>query len=261
MPFNRKSSLFTRGASTVSRGYNRPINQSRHSLGTAIRRHEYLAGQPDAVPAGWGTGTLASGEYFATKICAFHRSFGAGTDDEPTATAGNNFQTPDVMNGSKIINLNSTITLKNQAASNPATLTVYEMALSYYDATVWQTLQPSTSIVSQTTGAANAGEVALSAVNATDMLENNQKNSKFAQHYIRPIGTITLGNTDNASSTAVMNVNVIPPKCRRSNAGMMFAYVFVNDPDKNNSGTVNLEYSFENNFDEIPSSNRLPWLA
>lgn len=259
--YNRKSSLFSSGLQTASRGYNRKINEYK-GQSTNIRRHEYVAGTPDVTPTGTMAVILAN-EYFGVVLAKFERSFGGGADDPPTPTTGNNYQTAKVFNGSYIMNMNSTITLKNNASADPATLTIYEIALSYMDAHTLDGLRPTESCVDFITSSPNQGRVDFvpDPAPATIMLENSIKGRRFLQRYYKKIGTVTLGNQDQASSTATFTITRIPPKCRRSQTGMFFAYVFVNDSDKNDSRTLDLDYSLENNFDEIPSDNRLPYLS
>ena len=255
MPFQRKAGLFTQGTLADSRGSNRPIDQYNLDQ-TGLRRHQFVSSSPAiGIPQ-----ILIPGEYFISTLCQFRRSFGGGADDPPTPTVGNNYQTPEVFNGGRIENMNASITLKNGDATNPATLTVYEVALSFYDAAVLDLLNTAISIFQFLTATANAGDVTERAVSPIKMQENVIKSSKFAQHYYRKLGTITLGNLDQATSTAVLTVTQVPGKCRRSQSGMYFAYVFVNDTEKNNARTLDIEYSLENNFDEIPASNRLPYL-
>ena len=62
-------------------------------------------------------------------------------DDVPLdPTASNNYQTANVMNGSYINNFNAKITLKNIDSSDPITLDLYQVAVSFYDVLIWETL-------------------------------------------------------------------------------------------------------------------------
>ncbi len=253
----RKSRVYTQGLSTSSRGQNRQIGNYQ-SARTGIRRHEYEIAAPDI-----GSHiSLVVNDYWITTLAQFERSFDATADGLPTATDGNNFQTKLVMNGSRIGNMNSTIRLKNKSSSQPATLTVYEIALSWYDANTFDTLDGTNSPFSLATAAVGAqGDVTLKTTNITRFTENIVKQSMFREHFLRKIGSITLGNTDQASSTADLTIRQIPRKCRKSQTGMYFGYAFVNDSAKNGGLILDFEYSLENNFDEFPSDNRVPWLA
>lgn len=225
---------------------------------TAQRRHDYLAGAPNV-----GTPLTLSGEnYLGVTLARFRRSFGAGTDDPPTATAGNNYQTPDVFNGSLIQDLKAQIRMTNKSNADPVTLTVYKIAWSFYDGIVADTLWGTPACaLDWTTAATDEGEIDWRAVTALTLSQNSMNNSKFRQHYFQPMGEITLGLEGSGRETVELNFNGIPPKCKRSQTGMFYGYVFYNDADKNEGRTIALDYSLQNHFVEIPSANRLPWLA
>lgn len=245
-----------KGTNLIERSASKRDNYK--SLQTAQRRHDYLAGNPNVgAPA-----ALLGLDYFGVTIARFRRSFGAGTDDLPTPTSGNNYQTPDVMNGSEIRDLQAKIRISNKSTTDPAILTVYKVAWSFYDGYV-QLLPAGTEALGFTTGGTPnaAGQVDWATLTSGAMNENTILNSKFLQHFYQKLGDITLGQEGTGKETVEININGIPSKCKRSQTGMFFGYIFANDSDKNEGRTLALDYSFLNHFIEIPSENRLPWLA
>jgi len=91
--------------------------------------------------------------------------------------------------------------------------------------------------------------------------ENTIKNYKFLQHYIKKRGTVFVTNEDGGNGGEVtININRVPPKCRRSQTGMYWGLFFHNNSDKNGSETLNLDATIEESFEEIPSDNRLPYI-
>lgn len=225
---------------------------------TGIRRHSVSAsmiGTPS---------TLLPGEYFYQNLLKFRRAFGASDDSDPTATASNNFQTTEMMNGSKARNYTCKIKVANTNASDVCYLDVYAIALSYYDALVWDTIRTANCPVSFDTTTVGPpdlrGRVQNKAITATQILDNDIRNFKFQQHYIKKIGTLVLHPEDSGRNQQELIINRIPAKCRRSQTGMQWAIYFHNDSIKNNARTVNIESSFEVDFEEIPSNNRLPYI-
>lgn len=249
-------------------GYNRTYEQGSNltqrasrkrdnykSLQTAQRRHDYIAGAPNI-----GTPlTLAAEDYLGLTLIRFRRSFGAGADDPPTATSGNNFQTPDVFNGSEIRDLDAMVRLTNKSNADPITLTIYKFALSFYDTYV-ANLYASFPLQWNAT-ATDEGEVFWKAIIASALGHNTIDNSKFRQHFAQRVGEVTLGLEGSGKETVELNWRGAPPKCKRSQTGMHYGYALVNDSDKNEGRTVSMDYSFRNHFIEIPSNNRLPYLA
>lgn len=231
---------------------------------TSIRRHEYSTILP------FLSGSSKSpGSYGFLELLKFKRSFGGVTNGEPTATASNNYQTPEVMNGSRIVNYNAEITLKmalSQLGSvSGAYLDVYEVCLSYFDAFLWNSIQPTACPVtfdSTTTVPADIrGEVASKTPTTTLIADNTIKNFTFIQHYMKKKGTVYLeGSLDNPASQVNITIDYIPPKVRRSNMGMYWALYFQNDANKNNSQAITVDASAEISFDEIPSDLKIPYL-
>lgn len=223
------------------------------------KRHQY-----QAVSAGTPQ-TLTAGLYFFFSLLQFKRSAAGGVDDvPPSATASNNYQTASVFNGSKIINYNASIKLKNRGAIG-GYLDVYEVACSFYDVLIWNTIFPTAcpfTFDSTTVGPADLrGELGAKAITNTLVVKNTIKNYKFLQHYIKPIGTVFVTNEDGGNGGDVtINVNRVPPKCRRSQTGMLWALIFHNDADSNGNETLNLDATLDASFEEIPSENRLPYI-
>ena len=66
------------------------------SEGTGIFRHEFISKIP-------GLESIALGDYSTIRLLRFKRSFNqAEPDDPPVPTASNNYQSPNVFNGSSI---------------------------------------------------------------------------------------------------------------------------------------------------------------
>lgn len=226
---------------------------------TGSKRHQFTA------VASGTPGTLTAGLYFNFGLLLFRRSAVGGTDDVPLApTASNNYANPFVFNGGKIVNFNATIRLKNRGAIG-GYLDVYEVAVSFYDVLIWDTLFPTAcplTFDSTTVGPADLrGGIALKTITNTLITENTIKNYKFLQHYIKKRGTVFVTNEDGGNGGEVtININRVPPKCRRSQTGMYWGLFFHNNSDKNGSETLNLDATIEESFEEIPSDNRLPYI-
>lgn len=247
--------------STNANFVNRPTKQSNYvPLQSGGRRHEFSTA---AFPAPAAFPALAAGEYFGHILCAFERTFGSGDDEEPTATASNNYQTPRVMNGSKIQNFQAKISIKNRSNIG-GFLGVYRIALSFYDALVWNTLISGSCPVTMdttTTAPDERGKVSTKTVTTTLVTKNNWNNYKTVQHYMEYLGDIQIPTEDAGNSGLVeIMVNDIPPKCRRSNTGMFYMYLFHNDSDQNGAETLQINSVADISFDEIPSDQRLPWV-
>lgn len=231
----------------------------RNYIGTqsAGRRHDYTS-----IATGTPT-TLAPGNYFIHELLKFKRTFSGSVDDTPpSATASNNFQSQSVFNGSKVVNFGAKIKVQNKS-NDPVFLDIYEVALSFYDAFIWNAFTATSCPVTfDSTGISpdTRGEVSAKAITATLIAENTIKNFKFLQHYIKKVGTLSLGAEDSATNNAELTVSRVPPKCRRSQTGMYWAYFIHNDSAKNNAATLNIQTHLENSFREIPSEDRLPFI-
>lgn len=259
MPYRspaRPRSLQFKGRS--NRG-NRKLKNTVSQLSNA-KRHEYQA-TPDIVVVGYPA--LAAGEYFGFTLARFRRTFSGATDDTvDTPTQSNNYQTPDVMNQSSISNHQAKFTIRNRSGIG-GTLSVYRVALSFWDAHTWNTKHPSFCPVTfDSTGTApdTRGTVSAKAVTTTIITRNAYNGFKGVQHYLDYLGEIEVPSEDAGNGGMVtLDVDGIPPKCKRANEGMFYAYFFHNDADKNGNETLQLDATVDVSFDETPTDNRIPW--
>ncbi len=258
MPFRNPGSNFRTNERFSSRALSN--KKSYESFLTGSKRHQFTTvqalGDPDI---------LLPGEYFMHFMLGFSRSATGSTDDVPLApTDSNNYQTASVMNGSYISNYQADITIKNHGAGNPITLDIFQVAVSFWDVFVWDGLIPSACPINfdnVSVGPADLrGAVGFKAVTPTLIVENIIKNKKFLQHYIQKIGSVTLTSEDGSTPLAKFRISRVPLKCRRSQTGMFWGLFFVNDSDKNNSETLNIDTFMEISFNEHPADNRLPYL-
>lgn len=225
---------------------------------TGLWRHDYTS-------AILGSGNVLANSYLPIPLLQFKRTFGGTDDVPPTPTAGNNFQTPDVFNGSRIENFQATVNIKNDNSSGfDGYLTIYEAAYSFWDAylhnAIYSTQCP---VTFDSTGVApdTRGQVTLKTPSATLISTNLNKSLKFLQHYIKPIGKIYV--PERAANPAGVQINLkgIPEKVKRANSGMAY-YLFIhNDTTDNHANPVACFADVEVKFDEIPSENRLPYLT
>lgn len=242
--------------SSASSGSRRQSSQRSYvSQQSGGRRHQFQS-LSNGTPL-----TLTTGLYFQFILARFRRSFDSGADTPPTATASNNFQSADVFNGSKITNYNAVIRIKNRGAVG-GYLDVYEVALSFFDVLIWNTIQPTACPFTIDTSTSNLeGIVAPKAITNTLVVANTIKNFKFVAHYMKHRGTVFVTNEDGGNGGEVtININKVPAKCRRSQTGMFWGLIFHNDSDKNGSETLILDATINASFEEIPSDNRLPFL-
>ncbi len=225
--------------------------------GTGTVRHQFNK------VAGGVPGVLPPSLYFYHELVKFYRSAGPGDDEPLTPANSNNSAGGAVFNGSRISNYKSTIRVKNLGAI-PAYLDVYELQLSFFDALLFNTIQTASCPItfdSTTVGPPDVrGAVAPKAPSATLIVDNTVKDFKFIQHYMKKKGTIFVPATDGANSEVTINIDRVPAKCRRSQTGMFWGLFFVNEANKNAGNTLALGSTQETSFDEIPSSNRLPYL-
>jgi len=210
---------------------------------------------------------LATGAYVGITMLQFIRTRPGGivNDQEPVPTASNNFQTTSVMNGSRIENYMSKQTFKSTTGQGVITLDVYESALSYYDALVWNTLFPTACpVVMDTTTVAPAdvrGQVTQKAMVASQVDADNHDNFKFVQKYLKYKGSLTLTGLGGDASIVELIADRVPPQCRRSQTGMHWALWFKNDGKKNNGLGITLgSATNEVSFEEFPSDRRLPFI-
>lgn len=241
------------GGGTISPG--NPSNLQRFSTPTSsVRRHQFQSGA--TYP---GAGVLITQQVYAyIELLKFERTFTAAADTPDTPIANtSNYPTPKVFNGSKIQNFSANILLRNETPNTPVYLDVYMDTLSFYDALVWNTIYSAACPVGSgnfTLGSINGGEVTMKAPVVGLVDDQTINDSKFLQHYIKPIGTIVVPPID-SGGVAEVNLTMIPDKCRRSQTGMHWAIYFANDALKN-QGDKSVRITADINFDEIPSSAR-----
>lgn len=261
MPYRRpgrQSTFSTSARSSRGPGSQRQIvsqqsNSKRHELATP------------AFPAPVGFPALAPGEYFGHILARFTRTFTAANDTPDTPTASNNYQTASTMNQSALKNFKAKISIKNRTNIG-GFLGVYRVALSFWDAEIWNTKYPASCPVtfdSTTVGPPDIrGVVSAKAVTATLITKNNYNNFKGVQHYMEYLGDIQLPPEDGGNGGLVeINLEGLPPKCRRSNEGMFYAYFFHNDSDQNGAETLQIDSQVNISFNEIPSDNRIPFAS
>lgn len=241
---------------TVTRTTNPKRDNYRTPLQTAAWRHDYSAGAPDV----GNPAALLGLDYLGIQFYRFKRSFSGVADTPPTATSGNNYQNADIFNGSEVKEHRALVRLTNKSSTDPATLTAYKVCWSFYDGYV-QDLIAGTQPLAMNTVAPFQGEVFWNTLTAGAMNENTILNSKFHQHYYEKLGEITLSQEGSGKETVELEFSGVPSKTKRSQSGMFYGLILANDSDKNEGRTLSLDYSFLNHIIEVPSENRLPWLA
>lgn len=261
MPY-RRPGRNTSSFKTSARSARAPGTQRMNTTQLSnSRRHEMSVG---AFPVPGSFPALAAGEYFGHILCRFVRTFSGSLDDTPpTATASNNFQSASVMNQSKITNFRAKISIKNRSNIG-GFLGVYRVALSFWDAHIWNnkyTAECPVSMDTTTTGPPDLrGTVSAKAMSATLILKNNWNNFKGVQHYMEYLGDIQVPPEDGGNGGLIeIQLNGLPPKCRRSNEGMFYAYFFSNDSDQNGAETMQIDSTVDISFMETPSDNRIPF--
>ena len=207
---------------------------------------------------------LPSGEYFIIENMKMRRSFSGTDDDTPnTPTVSNNLASVDIMNGSSASNFTSNIRIKNEDTNDTVTLDVYNIALSWYEALIWDTINTNGSPLSFNVAVATPdqrGNVTAKLAQASEISVQDWNNLKFQQHYMQHLGAVTIGNAD-GNNVIEFRQSRIPPKCRRSQTGMYWATLFLFDSTKNDQATATLNVNQELKFDEHPSDQRLPYLT
>lgn len=231
---------------------------------TSIRRHEVMIQHQASSSA------LAGGDYIPITMLRFKRTFDpANADVPPTPTAGNNYQSVDVFNGSKVQNYQSKIFITNTEESSGSSsliksfyLDIYQVLLSFYDGNTWEDFapgatQPALTDFDGSTVPSNhdAGEVDWVSPNVT-LSANAVKNNKFTQRFMRLIGRIQVPQ----GQTVSLNINRVPPKARRSNSGMFWGIALHNESSLNNANSIGVNVAQEVSFEEVPSEIRLPFV-
>ena len=218
---------------------------------TAVRRHEFLT------PIS-GLASLALGDFAQVVLCRFKRSFGVGADENPTPTASNNYQSAAVMNGSAIRGYSAKIQIQNIGSGNPIVLDVYSVVTSFSDSVYGKLVYDGDYPVEMDETIPNEGEVQFSSPPIT-WTANTYRNFKGVQRDVKFLGSLTITSEDGGSPTVTFLIRGVPPKCRRSNNGMFYGLMFHYPSTKNTDATATMDSSIDIKFDEIPSSERVPF--
>ncbi len=253
----RTSSSFARAGPGSGRA---GIRSQYTSEQTVKRRHEYQQNGPSYLNV---ANSLAPNEWIGFDLAKFHRTFsGSVADVDPTATASNNYQTSQVMNGSHIQNMKAKVTIKNLSTTGDFILDVYLVSMSFYDALtsqiVYAGIIPHTM---ETSGTLDRGNIDFSTPSGTNLLPNSINNYKGVQRLYHHLGSVELTQETGSSPNAEININHIPEKCRRSQTGMYYGIIISNSSAKNNALSLPYDSSLDVSFDEIPSAQRLPFLV
>ena len=140
--YRRPSRQVTGATTRTNRRGVQNLRKNYAYSGTGGRKHEFTT------PASRGDPTVWTSELLVGfQLAAFARTFTAADDTPPTATAGNNYQSSSIMNGSTVENFSAVLRLNNNSGSTGAYIDVYTMSLSFYEALVWETIQPATALV------------------------------------------------------------------------------------------------------------------
>lgn len=240
------------GSTTPSMGPLSPGRQMYQNSSGPVWRHTYQAG------ASYTTATLIEiGKYALMPLAYFRRTFGSPTADVPPTPINytNNYATPACFNGSRLDKFQGKITLKNESA-NQLYLDVCMIAVSFYDALVWNTVWAAASPINfvNTLGAVDGGHITQKAIGLGFMDMTTIRDSTFIKRFVTYMGTITVPAV-NAGGIAEININQIPAKCRRVNQGMYWGLAFCNDGLKNN-GDVSCRIVGNFDFLEYPAASR-----
>lgn len=235
---------------TRARGFTSPSNQYKLK-NYANQQTTTLRHQTQSVNTEFAS--IAAGSYATYHIA---RLFRAGV----AATASNNVQSNKVNNGSTIGNLKLNIYAKSLSSSTTFKIDVYSVALSFYDALIWDTVQPTYCPVTFSTVGGAEGNVTFDTPSATVIVPNAINNFTFLQHYIKRVGSLILTPTDGADSVATLQLTKFPAKVRRSQTGMFYGLIFHNDSDTNGAGTFTGIMNCDLSFDEYPSDSGMPYL-
>ena len=162
------------------------------------------------------------------------------------------------MNGSNIYNFSSTIKIQNEGAQ-PHFLNVYETSLSFSDCIYMETVYPQTFPYNMTTSGVDAGRVGAKTPDSV-FTDTIWRNFVGLQRHIKKLGTINIGTHDAGDrGIAELNFTGIPAKCRKSQTGMFYGWLLSNDTVLNSAAAFNGTITQQFNFDEVPSSNRIPY--
>lgn len=191
---------------------------------------------------------LALGDYWVVPLL-----FGVKTPGSPTAS--NNWQTRAVEFGSLVEDFSCKIQIKSANAS-PFLIDVYEVQLSFFDAYLWNAIQPTACPVDQIlTAGATQGQAFDKAVSPTLIIQNTINNFKFVQHYIKYRGQLEFSANSGNDYVQEIIIDKVPPKCKRANIGMFWCLFFKIDSDRNTGATTfTAKTAQDYSFTEIPST-------
>ena len=252
---NRGTRYTTANASQNITGGVRNSGKNYGSEGSGTRRHEFISKIP-------GMDSMSLGDYATLQLASFRRSFDAAQiDDEPAATASNNFQDSRVMNGSKLVGYQCNVKISNTSSSEGSYIDVYSLVTSFYDAQNMDDVYPSETPLQQDLDGVNVGRLGEVSFKSTHVIwtENTYKNFKGLQRHIKYLGTLYTSSEDGGSPEAQFMIKGLPAKCRRSQQGMFYGLMFHYGSDKNSTATASFDASADIKFTEIPSSNRIPF--
>lgn len=233
-----------------------PVPKGYAGQKTGTKRHQYVAVHNSTA--------LAAGAYATVDLLRFYRTddpgAGTGTDDvEANPTTVSAYQDAKVFNGALARNFHTKIYIRN-TSSNPISLDVYELALSFTDAYVFSQLAGGSCPVefdSATTSSPgdNRGAVIFKAAHIT-LARNTVVGRKFTQRFMKLKNRITVP----ADGFVTLNVQGIPPKCRRSQTGMFWGLVFHNSSVITDSVSGTVKITGEHSFEEVPGNYLPPYL-
>ena len=200
-------------------GANYRVGNNYLSQQSGTRRHEFTSATTQT--------PIPLGEYVTQVLVGMKRSFGAGSDDPPTPTASNNYQTSQVFNGSKILDYECKVRVNNTGSGTGIYLDVYLITCSFSDTAWMNTITPSTTpIEMETSDIATQGDVSFKSP-AIVWTENVYKNSKTLQRNISNLGTVFVSSEDGGTPQAEFTLRGLPAKVRRSQTGMFYALKYL----------------------------------
>lgn len=223
------------------------------SLDTVFRHQETRA-----APNLGSANALTTNNYFAVIMMKTLMSFDTSADTPPTPNKSNHIAGASVFNGSRMDNFSSVIRLKNNDAVTRY-LDLYECTLSFLEPTDWLSIRgvPRPVVQSLTGVSAGNSSTPTPAIGVID--SQAYQESLTDQHYMKKIGTIEMGAAASGDNTVELHHNIIPPKCRHANYGMIWTLFFHNDFNKNGVVTQNTSFNQEISFSETPSAHRIPF--
>jgi hypothetical protein len=227
---------------------------------SGVKRHSVLFNNTSSFAA-----PLASDAHVILAMLLFKRTFSGTTSDiDDTPAASNNYPTTAVFNGDRIENYHAKLSFQG-TESTPRLLDVYEIAVSFWDVQTWLANFPTRCPLLFDTAAGppdTRGQVTIDGAKAaTGFRLADFKSYRFLQQYLKYKGTILIGPVADSTTNVELNINSLPPKCRRANSGMFYGLLFHNNPDKNNNQSMAVRNTNEVSFEAIPSDRRMPFLS